>query len=184
MSTTPRKPPLVSWKTIDRVADEAREETLVAKSDEELTRELREAGFADDAADGIVDRALAANERRRPARRWIPALVAAAAVVLAVLAWKRQEVVAWWEGRPDEIGPDRAGPERVGVAERAGRLREEAYAACDASQWAACATKLDEARRLDPAGETGPRVVGARAALTAAAAAGDADVEPRKPRLK
>ncbi|HEY3818768.1 MAG TPA: hypothetical protein VGL81_16470 [Polyangiaceae bacterium] len=180
MSTAPEKPPLVTWKTIQRVADEARDERLDVKSDEELTRELRAAGFADDAADRIVDRALAGSQPRPPARRWVVVLAAAAVVLLALGAWKRREVVAWWEGPPAEIGPDRWAP-----PPRAVHLREEAFAACDAKQWETCGAKLDEAKALDPAGEASERVAGARAAIEAATTVtGDAGETPRKPRLK
>ncbi len=183
MSTTPDKPPPVDWKTIARVADEANEERFEPKSDEELARELREAGFADDAAGAVLDRALAAHDARRPWRRWIPLLAAAAVLLLVLLAWKRREVVAWWEGRPEPIEKDRPVPERdMTPAERAARVRHDALAACDALQWDTCAAELDWARSLDPAGEALPRVVTARAAIAEAAAqAADGGIGP-KPR--
>jgi len=179
VSTTPDKPPPVSWKTISRVADEAHEEGFEPKSDEDLARELREAGFADDAAGAVLDRALVAHDARRRWRRWIPLLAAAAVVLLALFAWKRREVVAWWEGRPEPIEKDRSVPEReMTPAERAARVRHDAFAACDAQQWDTCAAELDWARSLDPAGETGARVVAARAAI-AEATAGDGGARPK-----
>jgi hypothetical protein len=180
VSTTPEKPPPVSWKTIARVADEANEERFEPKSDEELARELKEAGFADDAAGAILDRAIATHDRRGRWRRWIPLLAAAAVVLLVLLAWKRREVVAWWEGRPEPIEKDRSVPEReMSPAERAARVRHDAFAACDAQQWDTCAAELDWAKSLDPAGETLPRVVTARATIAEATAHGDVKPKPR-----
>ena len=171
MSTIPEKPPPARWETIARVADEARAERLELPGDEELTRQLREAGFADDAADRVLARALAddARLRGRATRPWVPLLVAAALVLAVLFAWKRRELVAWWEGQPAPIGPDRPGPERaLTAAERAAALRDNALGACGAQQWAACAAGLDAARSLDPAGEAEGRVVAARAAIDAA----------------
>jgi hypothetical protein len=45
----------------------------------------------------------------------------------------------------------------------AARARDEAFAACSIGEWLTCSDKLDQARRLDPAGETSdPRVLAAR----------------------
>jgi hypothetical protein len=180
VSTSPDKPPPVDWKTISRVADEANEERFEPKSDEELASELREAGFADDAAGALLDRAIAAHDQRARWRRWLPVLAAAAVLLLALLAWKRREVVAWWEGRPEPIEKDRPVPEReTAPAERAARVRHDAFAACNAQQWDTCAAELDWAKSLDPAGEALPRVVAARAAIAAAAQAADGGLKPR-----
>jgi hypothetical protein len=53
-------------------------------------------------------------------------------------------------------------------AERAAPARAYAFAACEKQQWIACEAKLDEARGIDPDGESAPRVVEARAAIEAA----------------
>jgi hypothetical protein len=186
MSTTPDKPSRVSWATISRVADEANDEHFEPPSEEELTRQLREAGFADDAADRLLDRALAADDAKasgRPRRSWVPFLAAAALLLLFLLAWKRREVVAWIEGQPVEIGPDRPGPEReLTPVERAARVRRDAFAACDAKQWDKCGAELDWAKGLDPAGETAERVVAARAAMATATGGGDGGPPPKAPR--
>jgi DNA-directed RNA polymerase specialized sigma24 family protein len=51
---------------------------------------------------------------------------------------------------------------------RARQIREDALAACDKSEWAACIDGLDRAKEIDPAGDAEPRVGLARAAASAA----------------
>jgi hypothetical protein len=41
---------------------------------------------------------------------------------------------------------------------RAARLRNDARDACAQGQWKKCTDELDDARKLDPAGETRPEV--------------------------
>jgi hypothetical protein len=52
-----------------------------------------------------------------------------------------------------------------GRAHGAAELRSEAYAACDAHRWRECGEKLDQAKEIDPEGESDPRVVAARKAV-------------------
>ena len=52
--------------------------------------------------------------------------------------------------------------------EAADSLRDEALDSCLRAAWVACKDKLDEAARLDPAGESEPRVRKARADLEGA----------------
>jgi len=104
VSTPPDKPAArVSWKTIERVAAEAEASRLEAMSERQLDEELRKAGFEEGDADRVAGRAL--GRSRRP--RWMLALVAAAVVIAMVLVWKRREVVAFFTGTPEPIGPDR-----------------------------------------------------------------------------
>jgi hypothetical protein len=56
--------------------------------------------------------------------------------------------------------------------------RDLALASCALKEWAACKRYLDEAARLDPKGESEPRVVTARGEIANAAAA-EAGVAPR-----
>jgi hypothetical protein len=102
------------------------------------------------------------------------AVAAAAATVVAVqLAGSRR-------------GPDAIGPEPPSSTptphEQAARLREEALAACGAHDFTACTVKLDDARTLDPAGESEPRVVAARAAIAASEEPPQEPQGPQKPR--
>ena len=87
--------------------------------------------------------------------------VAAAAVVAVELADSRRG--------PEAIGPEPSSstPTHVGREEHAARLRREALAACDAHDFASCTAKLDDAKGLDPSGESEPRIVAARAAIAA-----------------
>jgi hypothetical protein len=99
-----------------------------------------------DAVDALAKVAALPTWPRRPARTvWAVSLIAAAlgAVVVAVALHKTDDnVAAPWHA--DEA--------------RAAKVREEAYAACDARQWRACGDKLHEAKRMDPAGDADPRV--------------------------
>jgi DNA-directed RNA polymerase specialized sigma24 family protein len=58
---------------------------------------------------------------------------------------------------PSELAPS---PE-----ERARVLRDDALDACDRGVWTVCADGLDRAKALDTAGESDPRVIGAREAI-------------------
>jgi hypothetical protein len=183
---TPRKPgSQVTWETIERVADKAERARLEALSEADIDRELREAGIEPDEAVNLVQRAVeqagekkereAETERPRvarvpastPKKRWSAgamatmSAVALAAGVLLVVSVRRPDGVA--RGRPDS---------EPTTQERAAKLREEAYAACAKRVWTACESKLDEARRLDPAGESDPRVIAARKGVHDAADGG------------
>jgi len=101
--------------------------------------------------------------RRWMKQRWLAELSAAAAVlVLSVIAWR-------WLTRP-EPGPENIRPDEVASTkppeptpvERARALRSEAGKACERSEWQPCLDQLDEAARLDPAGDTSPEVTGLR----------------------
>ena len=73
--------------------------------------------------------------------RWTIAAIAAAfgALGVAIFATRPIEVAA---------SPDQAARE----------LRRHAFAACDGQRWGECLQGLDEARRLDPSGESDARV--------------------------
>jgi hypothetical protein len=120
-----------------------------------------------------------------PARRMRPGPVVAAlalgALGVAALV-NREAIVAYVKGEP--IGPDRpwAPPTAPSAQQqRAASVRGEAFAACDAQRWTECAGKLDEAEVLDPAGESDPRVVSARRAVSEATRV---EESPTKPKLK
>jgi hypothetical protein len=192
--TTPSgKPPPVSWKTISRVADDANAadaaevDALAGKTDAEIDAELAAAGFSPDDAAKLVDDALATPAKpagpvlvsggvdrpRRPPRpaRWPVYALAAAAVVLGLLFWKRDDVVALFSPVHEPIGPDREGPPRGPTPmqlEQARLLRSQALGDCEDEFWSECEDKLDRANKLDPAGETAPDVQAARKALAEA----------------
>jgi hypothetical protein len=184
------KPPPVTWKTISRVADEANAadaadiSALSSLSDADLDAQLAAAGFSPDDAGKLVDDALATPAKpaglvvvpggvdspRRPPRpaRWPVFALAAAAVVLSLLFWKRDDVVAFFAPHQEPIGPDREGPPRGPTPmqlEQARLLRSQALGDCEDEFWPECEDKLDRASKIDPAGETAPDVQAARKAL-------------------
>ncbi len=121
----------------------------------------------------VAEQGPRAIPKKPPSRvAWVAgaAVAAAAATVVAVQ-------LAGSQRGPDAIGPEPPSTTRT-PHEQAARLREEALAACDAHDFAVCTVKLDDARTLDPAGESEPRVVAARAAV---AASEEPTQEPRKP---
>ncbi len=94
---------------------------------------------------------------------WLAA--AALGVGILVLVIKRDEVVAWFKG-DTRIEPDHwVVPREPTPQERADKLRDEAEKACAQELWGRCVDRLDEAKHLDPAGETGARVQALRATI-------------------
>src|ERR1700730_3427460 len=139
---------------------------ILAMSAEERRRELEAAG-ADvgalhakaDALHAQIQQAAPAHLDPSPAKvSTLPArsrlaiwlIAAALGVMLVVMATGGGGGVS--RGRPRD----------------ATELRDEAYAACDAHRWRECGEKLDQAKQIDPKGESDPRVVEARRAVKAA----------------
>ncbi|MGH7269555.1 MAG: hypothetical protein ACREJ3_03915 [Polyangiaceae bacterium] len=61
-------------------------------------------------------------------------------------------------------------PDRVTARASATKLRDEAFAACASRLWDRCEANLDEARGIDPQGESTPQVQQARRDIVAARA--------------
>jgi hypothetical protein len=97
--------------------------------------------------------------------QWVAlsATAAIAAAVIAIFAMTGPAIVA--TSRPQSSAPDTgdaaAKPDSI-PQQRAGQLRDEAYKACEEEKWRMCLQKLDEAKALDPAGDTNPRARGWR----------------------
>jgi hypothetical protein len=53
-------------------------------------------------------------------------------------------------------------------AEHAAAFREQAFRACGQQMWTLCEQKLDEAKNIEPEGESNPRVQQAREAIKSA----------------
>jgi hypothetical protein len=89
-------------------------------------------------------------------------MVAAAALAAAgiLILTKQDDTVS--RGDPDN-GQQHA-------LDRAEALRQKAYATCDRKAWAECRALLDEAKALDPAGESNQRVTSNRDAIREAKA--------------
>jgi hypothetical protein len=99
----------------------------------------------------------AAIERRGPSRLvWV--LAAALLLALGVGVAKRGAVVAFFKGAPEEPSPSPTTPPRPTPAERAEAVRVDAERACDRGDWLSCSDRLDEAQKIDPAGESTPGV--------------------------
>jgi hypothetical protein len=89
---------------------------------------------------------------RSRTRLVVSLLAAALAVAIVVVLTKGPEIVAaFHDDRPHE--PIEPGPQEI-----AAQLRHDAAGLCAQGAWAACSDKLDEAGRLDPAGESDPDV--------------------------
>ena len=89
--------------------------------------------------------------------RWAAQLAAAALLAAVVLA-------AWFVLRKAAPGEDDIAREKVpDTLERAREIRERALEKCDNALWDDCLRGLDEAKQLDPAGDSTPRVGAARA---------------------
>jgi hypothetical protein len=182
MSEPRRVPPHEAWDAVADMAIDEEARRLEGLSGEELDREVAAAG-RDPAAERAKGAALAARllaERaarggqgaeRAPAagparsRSTRPIWLLAAALALAVLlALEGGTIVAWMEGPPaPSIGPtpEREPPPTVVAA----RARAEAQDACQKGLWGLCASKLDEAKAIDPAGEALPDTRALRSAI-------------------
>jgi hypothetical protein len=116
-------------------------------------------------------------------RKTIPrtAWVAGAIVAAAAAAIVAVEITSESKRGPEAIGPDRPAPPLT-PAEQAGKLRDEAILACEFQDYAGCSKKLDEAKALDPAGESEPRVVEARKVLAVPPQPAPDPKVPLKPR--
>jgi RNA polymerase sigma factor (sigma-70 family) len=105
--------------------------------------------------------------RRWMKERWLAELAAVAVLAaLAFVAWRflrRPDELEMPEARPDDPkGVPSLAPTAPSPLERARELRADALRKCDALAWQACLDGLDEAARLDPAGNTAPDVAAAR----------------------
>jgi len=83
--------------------------------------------------------------------------------VLAILAWsQREEIASFFRAPPPPVpapAPTQPVPEpSIPVATQAGELRRQAGVACEKRDYSTCSDRLEAAAKLDPAGETQPRV--------------------------
>jgi hypothetical protein len=177
--------PVLAWKFAEKLLREKDLESFDDASDEDIERQMREAGIKPKRIPTAAELMAAAERARvrrsggvvplriapRPApvrQAWVVWLVAAAVGAgLVALVVERREVVALFHHEPEPIGPDNDfGPRPAPTpVERATALRKEAFAACGSAFWALCMHKLDEAQTLDPAGETAAQVQEARKAV-------------------
>jgi len=114
--------------------------------------------------------------RRSSAWAWV-ALAAGVALVIAA-ASRRREIALWFGHEP--VGPDTEQTPDSVLAERAVRLRHDAVGLCEQGFWDLCEKKLNEARQLDPAGESGRQVQAARRSIDEAGRPPEAG-KPKQP---
>ena len=190
--------PARGWQFVENELAQDEAERIETLGDAELDAELRREGI-DPAraptAEQLLARAAALApasppvERRSvppvrvppvPAKpkaaasRWSRGRMAGALLLAAAFGVVLVFVV---NGQPDiVVQPHFRSPREV-----AEELRDDAEQECARGAWGACADRLDDARRLDPAGESEARVQAARRAVGAAGHAPDAAV-PGRPR--
>jgi hypothetical protein len=186
----PNKPDLArGWLFVEKLLAEDENKRLAEASDEDVAREMSEKWVepsrvpsAEELLARAMDRAAkrgasmgpasSATVKARPVparrRRWVPVLAAAAIGGLAIAV-----AIKWSEPPVAHPGPhDDAGSQpELTPQERAATLREKAFAACGAARWAECGGRLDDAKRLDPAGEDDVGVKATRAAVAASKSA-------------
>ena len=155
---------------------------ILALSDADLDAELAEAGFDPQAerargaqmgqqllqaaGDEVASSGAKVVPLRPPTRRpsflWLAAAAVAGLTILG--ATEHAAIVAWLRPPPEPILPDniQAAPTPRELAEK---LRDEADEACAKKLYGLCGDKLDDAQKLDPAGETDERVKRIRAVI-------------------
>jgi hypothetical protein len=131
---------------VERIREAAENATI--EHPEDVERILAPDGRAkkDGTAKGAAER-----KRRERSKAFLAARITAAAVVGGVLVF----IFA-----PPKVGPPVVIHDKPewNDATLATAARELAFKRCAASDWEACLHDLDEARRLDPAGDADPRV--------------------------
>jgi hypothetical protein len=183
-----KRTPAQIWKEIvDDARDDEEIERLASLSDAALDEELAAAGLdpAKERAEaeavvaelerGVVARrakqmeaearvrSLRPPSRRRPLAFWLAAAavgaMAAGGLVYALTHPGAPPTVPPVPPVPSSA-PTEAPPSPQLIA--ASELRKRAFAECAASRWDACLARFDDARRLDPAGDSAPEVQAAR----------------------
>jgi hypothetical protein len=110
---------------------------------------------------------------------WIVSAFTATAVLVA-FALNARTMLGWAQpASPETSEPAARKHDRQASPElRAPKLRDDAEEACREGDWRKCENKLNHAQRLDPPGETDPRVQKLRADLDRATRL-DGAVAPR-----
>jgi hypothetical protein len=127
---------------------------------EELTVGVGHHPAATGSAPSVGGRVQAVDAFEEPRRvspvLWL--LAAAFALVLGAGIANRDAVVAFFKGPARTHEPSPAPAREPTPAEEAEVVRGDAERACAQSDWATCGANLDEAAKLDPAGESQPGV--------------------------
>jgi RNA polymerase sigma factor (sigma-70 family) len=94
--------------------------------------------------------------RRHLKQHWAKEVALLAAVGVAI------GILVFWLKDKEKEQPIVHDPNAVPIDPRAQQIRKDALERCAASDWAKCVDGLDEAKRLDPAGDARPEVQKAR----------------------
>jgi hypothetical protein len=176
-----------AWRRVEEHAEEEEDERLANRSVDEHRAVLKEKGIApaDDWSPGDIMAKVAARAEKEAAPPSpatsaasppgppgpAPATPKIAPVVPLRRPWKFLALYAAACAVLFLIVKTAEPPELVGSAptdrEIAEGDRDVAEASCALKDWAGCKEDLDEAAKLDPAGESEPRVQKARAAIAA-----------------
>jgi hypothetical protein len=100
--------------------------------------------------------------RRTPRLVWL--LAAALALGVGLVAFAEGPAIMAYFERP-QVTPDNERVPSPTPHELAEKLRNDAVGHCAVASWASCKDKLDEAARLDPAGDSEPGVQQLRASI-------------------
>jgi hypothetical protein len=182
-----KRTPAEIWKDLEKEAREDEEiEQMASLSDAALDEELAAGGFdvekeraearavvaelersvvarrAKQLEAGARVRSLRPPSRRRPLAFWM-----AAAAVAATAAGGLVYALTHPGGAPPAppVPTPSSAPAPEPPSQRliaASELRTRAFAECEAQRWEECVARLDDASRLDPAGDTAPEVETAR----------------------
>jgi hypothetical protein len=193
--STPGKPdPARGWLHVENLLAEDELARIEKLTPEQVEEELRAEGTLVPSAAELmagVERkarereaaAVRATRKRRSPLRTVSIIAAVlAAFLLIVFAYKnRAAIEAYFKGEPirpdDQWLPWRPSPT---PQERAAKMRQDAFAACEQVMYETCGRKLDEARELDPAGEADPRVMAARQDIEAELGDGGTEAGKKK----
>jgi hypothetical protein len=124
---------------------------------DELTAKGRDAS-SDIPRGNVAAQAVEPAVERRGPSPFIWVIAAAFLLALGVGLAKRGAVVAFFRGGPGEPSPAPTALPGPTPAERAEAVRLDAEKACDRGDWLWCSDRLDEAEKIDPAGESTPGV--------------------------
>lgn len=205
MSTPEKDDPARGWLFVEKLRLDDEVQRLEGMSDDEVLAEMGIDAAQIPSAEKLMAKAHARETRartktdgassQRPAvtsldsarrARLVPPVVwllAAAAVLLAILATKKDQIVALFQSPPTPVLPQPApSPPQPSPQELAAVARSDAQKACAAGEWAACADKLDEAKKLDPASEHLPAVLQMRELIfNGLHRDDDLEAKPRRP---
>jgi RNA polymerase sigma factor (sigma-70 family) len=113
---------------------------------------------AEEKVEAATVRQRVSRMRRWMKERWIAELAA-----VAVIALLGVFVYRWLKTKPVEAVRDVPTAEPIGPMERATELRRAALDQCEKHLYQECLKGLDQAKELDPEGDSAPEVQGARA---------------------